>query len=255
DDQDQRQGARPAQPASFLQNPESQANPDGEESDQGREQAMSMLVKYPALHHGRRVQEHVLAESIGPIGNGETGIGAGDHTAREKKEKCGYGKANGVKVQGGPVFYRSRGFHVESGFMPDRKIMKFPPGWLASGYGGGIAAGAVPAWMEWTNSAGKPGLLYVSPQNEENQHSGYGNVKPDWKSIAGQSLMLRETRRHRIEEGRQDHGQGDYGKKDMGNEDEKIDGPDKTLAGKTGIAVNTMVNDIADQEQCRENEG
>src|SRR5690606_29409170 len=70
-----------------------------------------------------------------------------------------------------------------------------------------------------------------------------------------QSLMLRETRRHRIEEGGQDHGQGDNGKKDMGNEDEKIDGPDETLAGKTGIAVNAMVNDVADQEQSRENEG
>lgn len=90
------------------------------------------------------------------------------------------------------------------------------------------------------------GRSAVGAEHEEDQHARYGHVQPYREGNFGNFAMdLQLTGKSEVEAGK-NHRQNQGGENNMGNQNEEIDRPDNTLAGKGGTSMEIMIDDIAD---------
>ena len=68
------------------------ASTSGGEADEGAEQPVHVLVVDAAGHARQRVEEHVVAEGIRPVGDGEAGLAAGHDAAGDQEQEGGRGR-------------------------------------------------------------------------------------------------------------------------------------------------------------------
>ena len=65
---------------------------------------MAVLIQDTTDHFRKRIKEHIVSKGCWPVGNRETGIGAGDQAADEDQYESGYGGKYGTASR---VFFRT----------------------------------------------------------------------------------------------------------------------------------------------------
>src|SRR5262245_37429038 len=72
-------------PSAWLSKPDPEGENNREESDRAGDEPMAVLVEDSAHHVFERKREHRPAVTRGPIGNRETGTGAGDESSGDEQ--------------------------------------------------------------------------------------------------------------------------------------------------------------------------
>ena len=99
DHQSQRGNAKPAQPMARSRNQNASVKRNGQQTDEGSHQPMTVLVKNIADHFRPRIKKHVVAKSGRPIRHGKSRAFAGDEAADEKQGKRGAGENDGDSMR------------------------------------------------------------------------------------------------------------------------------------------------------------
>ncbi len=90
--------------------------------------------------------------------------------------------------------------------------------------------------------------------HEVDDDSGDGDVEPDGEGVAGELLVGGEASGEGEEKGDEDEGQCNHGEQDVGGEELPVEGPPGAEAVEMGVAVESMVGDVADEEGRRKDE-
>ena len=86
-DRQQRHNRQRPEPALAFAAPDDHHEHQRRRAHQHPVEAMGMLVEDAALHLAHRIEQHVVAEGIGPVRDGESGLHARHETAGDEEEK------------------------------------------------------------------------------------------------------------------------------------------------------------------------
>ena len=92
----------------------------------------------------------------------------------------------------------------------------------------------------------------IGSEKKEDEHAGDRDVEPYREGVAGDLFVGLKLFAGRMVECGEDQGQGDNGEHDMADQDEKIQQPNRALAGKRSIAMKMVIDDITHQKEDRE---
>src|SRR4051812_48889911 len=81
----------------------------------------------------------------------------------------------------------------------------------------------------------------VRVQDEEDDDTRDGNVKPDGQSPPGYPAVKPELSPEGIPERAEDQWQRHHRQADVGDQDEKVNGPDPTLPRELGVAMEVVI--------------
>jgi len=92
-------------------------------------------------------------------------------------------------------------------------------------------------------------LICVNLEEDEDDHAGDRNVEPDREREPSDAAVHGKASAEREEKRRQHHGQRHDGKNDVAGQDRKVEGADRAEVREASVAVQGMIDDVADQEE------